>query len=70
MADDIGFLHGCPSPLVSLLFAGSLQIGLEKVLDLIEGDDLQIVVQIRMHGARDDHQLLVLRVRVPSIMWA
>ena len=35
------------------------------MLDLIKGDDLQIIVQVRVHRAGDDQQLLVLRVRVP-----
>ena len=43
---------------------GSLQIGLEKALDLIKGDNLQIIVQIRMHRAGDDEQFLILRVLV------
>lgn len=51
--------------LVSLFFARSLQIGLEKVLDLVKGDNLQIIVQIRVHRAGNDEQLLILRVRVP-----
>ena len=39
---------------VNLLFADSLQMSLEKALNLIEGDDLQIIVQIRMHGVSDN----------------
>ena len=58
---NIGLLHGCSSSLSVCFFARSLQIGLEKVCWILsKGDNLQIIVQIRVHRAGNDEQLLIL----------
>ena len=36
------------------LFGGLLQIALKKALDLVKGDDLQMIVQICVYCAGDD----------------